>query len=162
MLCSATPGTSAAEESLRRWPWAGPIFWAVVGGLSLGLSLLALGGFGLIVIPVVILHQVYLRIGSTSPVISRSRARSRWLNWLRNLGVIDGLLVLAIALILALPWHIRMVQTHGWEALTGLDFRSWGMAGNEASLLFRLIDLAPVTLPLGIYGAASDPPGPDR
>ena len=45
----------ASEESVRPWPWAGPIFWAVAGGLSLGLSLLTLGGFGLIVIPVVIL-----------------------------------------------------------------------------------------------------------
>ena len=87
----------AAEESVRRWPWAGPIFWAVVGGLSLGLSLLALGGFGLIVIPVVILHQVYLRVGSTSPPVSRSRARFRWLDWWRTAGVIDGLLALAIA-----------------------------------------------------------------
>ena len=144
----------AAEESVRRWPWAGPIFWAVVGGLSLGLSLLALGGFGLIVIPVVILHQVYLRVGSTSPPVSRSRARLRWLDWWRTAGVTDGLLALAIAFIVALPWHIRMVQTHGWEALTGLAFRSWGMAGNEASLLVRLFELAPVTLPLGIYGAA--------
>src|SRR3954447_24420693 len=43
----------AAAESVRPWTWAGPVFWAVAGGLSLGLSLLALGGFGLVVIPVV-------------------------------------------------------------------------------------------------------------
>ena len=47
-----------------------------------------------------------------------------------------------------------MVQTHGWEALTGLEFRSWGMAGNQASLLVRLFKLAPVILHSGIYGAA--------
>src|SRR5271165_2232519 len=69
-------------------------------------------------------------------------------------GGIGTALALAIAFIVALPWHIRMVQTHGWEALTGLAFRSWGMAGNDASLLVRLFELAPVTLPLGIYGAA--------
>jgi Dolichyl-phosphate-mannose-protein mannosyltransferase len=144
----------AVEESLRRWPWAGPIFWAVCGALSLGLSLLALGGFGLVVIPVVLLHQVYLRLGSAAPAVSRSRGRFRWLEWLRTAGVTDGLLALVIALLVALPWYIRMVQTHGWEALAGLEFRSWGMGGNEASLLFRLFELAPVTLPLGIYGAA--------
>ena len=144
----------AAEESPRRWPWAGPIFWAVIGGLSLGLSLLALGGFGLIVIPVVLLHQVYLRVGSNAPAVSRSRARFRWLEWMQTSGAIDGLLALAIALLMALPWHIRMVQTHGWEALRGLEFRPWGMTGNESSLLFRLFELAPVTVPLGIYGAA--------
>ena len=68
--------------------------------------------------------------------------------------MIDGLLALAIAFLVSLPWHIRMVQTHGWEALTGLAFRSWGMAGNEASLLARLLGSAPVTLPLGVYVAA--------
>ena len=47
-----------------------------------------------------------------------------------------------------------MARTHGWEAFTGLEFRSWGMAGNEATLLTRLFELAPVTVPLGIYGAA--------
>ena len=143
----------AAEESVRRWPWAGPIFWAVAGGFSLGLSLLSLGGFGLIVIPVVCLHQVYLRAGSSSPPLSRTRARFRWLDWLRTPVVIDGLLSLAIASLMALPWHMRMFQIYGWDALTGLDFWSWGMAGNEASLLVRLIELAPVTPPLGIYGA---------
>ena len=83
-----------------------------------------------------------------------ARARFRWLDWVRHTGVVDGLLALAIALLVALPWHMRMFRIHGWEALTGLEFRSWGMAGNEASLLVRLIDLAPVTLPMGIYGAA--------
>src|SRR5262245_6227437 len=47
----------AVAESIRPRGWAGPVFWAVVGGLSLGVSLLSLGGFGLIVIPVIVLHQ---------------------------------------------------------------------------------------------------------
>ena len=53
----------ASEESVRPWPWAGPVACAVAGGLSLGLSLLSQGGFGLIVIPIVMLHQVYLKSG---------------------------------------------------------------------------------------------------
>ena len=33
----------SSADSVRPWPWAGPIFWAVAGGLSLGLSLLSIG-----------------------------------------------------------------------------------------------------------------------
>ncbi len=153
LLCYARH-QRATEESVRRWPWAGPVFWAVAGGFSLGLSLLSLGGFGLIVIPIVLLHQVYLWNGSTSPPAARVRARFHWLDWFRASGLIDGFLALAIALLVALPWHIWMVQTHGWEALTGMVFGPWGMASNEVPLLARLFELAPVTLPLGIYGAA--------
>ncbi len=115
---------------------------------------MSLGGFGFIVIPVVCLHRVYLWVGSTAPPVSRVRARFRWLNWCRTTALLDGLLAVAIALVVALPWHILMVQSHGWEALTGLEFRSRGMAGSEASLLVRLFELAPVTLALGVYGAA--------
>ena len=59
---------------------------------------------------------------------------------------------------LLFSWHLP--GTSGWpelmdgKRLSGLDFRSSGMAGNEATLLVRLFELAPVTLPLGIYGAA--------
>jgi hypothetical protein len=144
----------ATEESSRLLPWAGPTLWLVGGGLSLGVSLLALGGFGLVVIPVVILHQVYLRSGSTSAAVSSSRTKFRWTKWLRTSILTHGLLAVAIAFLVALPWHMRMVVTHGWEALAGLGFQSWGMGGTDGSLLFRLFELAPVTLPLGIYGAA--------
>ena len=36
-----------AAESARPWSWAGPAFWAVAGGVALGLALLSLGGSGL-------------------------------------------------------------------------------------------------------------------
>ena len=68
-------------------PGPGPSFWAVAGGLSLGLSLLTLEGFGLIVIPVVILHQVYLRAGHSSRPVPRSRTRPWWLDWRHSRGV---------------------------------------------------------------------------
>ena len=69
-------------------------------------------------------------------------------------GVIDGLLALAIALLVAVPWHVRMAQVYGWGALAGLELRSWGAGGEEPGLLARLFELAPVMLPLGLYGAA--------
>ncbi len=144
----------AMSESVRPWPWAGPVVCAVAGGLSLGLSLLSLGGFGLIVIPIVILHQAYLKSGSPARPAMRSRTRPGRLDWLQSRGFIDALLALAIALLLALPWHLRMIRFYGWEALARLAFGSWGAGGEYAPLVARLFELAPVTLPLGVYGAA--------
>jgi hypothetical protein len=141
-------------DSVRPWSWSGPVFWAVAGGISLGLSLLTLGGFGLIVIPAVLLHQLYLRAGASSPAGPRHRGKPWWLAWWDSAGLIDGLLALAIALLVALPWHVRMVQVYGWEAILGLEVRPWGAGGHGPGLLSRLIELAPVTLPLGLYGAA--------
>jgi 4-amino-4-deoxy-L-arabinose transferase-like glycosyltransferase len=137
------------------WSWAGPLFWATTGGLSLALSLLALGGFGLLVIPVVILHQFYLRAGSPSSTSPRARPRLGWVNLWRTPGVVAGMLALGMALLVVLPWYLVMLQVHGREALSFAEYRQWGTApGPEASLLARLFQLTPITLPLGAYGAA--------
>jgi hypothetical protein len=144
----------ASGESVRAWPWAIPNVWAAAGGLLLGLSLLALSGFGLIVIPVVTLHRLYLRAGASQGALWRFRGKPWWLALRGSAGALDGFLALAIALLMALPWHVLMVQAHGWEALTGLEFRTWGVGGKDHWLLARLLELAPVTLPLGLYGAA--------
>jgi hypothetical protein len=61
---------------------------------------------------------------------------------------------LAIASIVAVPWHVLMAQLHGWEALAALELRSWGAGAEQPRLLARLFELAPVMLPLGLYGAA--------
>jgi hypothetical protein len=144
----------AASESVRLWPWAGPAFWAVAGGLSLGVSLLALGGFGLIVIPIVILHQSYLCAGRSSLPITRSRSWPWLLEWQHGAGWWSGLLALAIALLMAILWHSRMFHGYGWEALVGLGLRSGSVRDDGYSLAARLFELAPVTLPLGAYGFA--------
>jgi hypothetical protein len=153
LLCYGRHVRSSAE-SVRRWAWTGPLTWAVAGGLSLGLSLLALGGFGLIVIPVVLLHRLYLRAEAHPGISSRPRGTPWWKGSWQSAGVIDGLLALAVALIVALPWHILMVHVHGWKALTGLESRSWGVGDDAPGLLAHLFVLAPVTLPLGVYAAA--------
>jgi 4-amino-4-deoxy-L-arabinose transferase-like glycosyltransferase len=141
------------SESTRPWPWASPIVWVVAGGLALGLTLLTLGGIGLLVIPVVLLHQYYLR-GSTALSWRRIDARA----WLRNLrdnpALVGGMLSLAIALCVSLPWFVLMIDVHGWEAITALGFPPDALLSDRWSgLLPRLIDLAPVTLPLGLFGA---------
>jgi hypothetical protein len=144
----------AVAETVSPWSWSGPVFWAALGGLSLGVSLLSVTGFGLIVIPIVILHQAYLRAEVTEQASSRSRGKRRWLAWWRSPSVMDGLIALGVAMAVALPWHILMLQAYGWEAFSGLEFRFWTIDGAEDGLFARLLELTPITLPLGIYGAA--------
>lgn len=142
----------AVSESVRPRPWTGPLFWTVIGGLCLGISLLTLGGFGLVVVPIVILHQFYLRGATSTRPPPRAPARPRRLDWRRGAGWFHGLLALSIGLLFALPWHIWMFRVYGWEAIIGLEFPSWGWVGDRPSLASRLFDLSPVTLPLAFYG----------
>ncbi|MFI5456428.1 MAG: hypothetical protein ACHRXM_13345 [Isosphaerales bacterium] len=140
-------------ESARPWWLAGPVVWAVMGGLALGLALLALGGLALIAVPIVLLHQYYLRAASV-PSSHRARARSWWLSRRNSPGLVDGLLALAVALLVSLPWFLLMIGSHGWGAVAALGVPPDGLlADHQLSLLPRLIVLAPVTLPLGLFGA---------
>ncbi|MFO0890627.1 MAG: glycosyltransferase family 39 protein [Isosphaeraceae bacterium] len=133
-------------------PWARPVFWAAAGGVSLGLSLLAVGGFGLIVIPIVILHQFSLRAGGDPIAAARPRARSRRLDRWGQARGLHGLLAVGIALAVAAPWQLAMIRIHGWSALNGLQFISREAAGAGGPLWARLITLSPVALPLSVYG----------
>ena len=81
-------------ESARPWSWAGPVFWAVAGGLALGLALLSLGGLALIAIPIVLLHQYYLS-ASLASSSQRSLTRFWWLSRRESPGLVDGLLALS-------------------------------------------------------------------
>jgi hypothetical protein len=141
------------SESTRPWPWASPAVLAAFGGLALGLTFLTLGSIGLVVLPIVVLHQYYLR---GTAVHSSRRARLRnWLkNWRDNPALVGGLLFLTIAGCIALPWFILMTSVHGWEAIRALGLPPDALLADRWSgLLPRVIELAPVTLPLGIFGA---------
>ena len=64
-----------------------------------------------------------------------------------------ALLALAIALAVALPWYILMVKSYGWQALLAVWCSPESLTGDtRAGLLPRLIKLAPVTLPLALFG----------
>ena len=142
---------TAESGGSRSWP--SPVFWALLGGLSLGVTLLSLGGLALIIFPIILLHQYYLRgvFGSSS---RRTRAGSRWPSRRMNPGFFHGLIALVVALLISLPWFVLMVESHGWQIGTALVFPPYeAPAGHPMSLLSRLIKLAPVTLPLGIFGA---------
>jgi hypothetical protein len=139
-------------ESARPWQWAGPVFWAVIGGLALGLALLALGGLALITIPIVLLHQCYQRGALTS---SSQRAGKRFrFGWNESPGFFSGLLAIIVAMTVSLPWFTVMVEAHGWEVVRALGAPPDGLlVDHQLSLLPRLLNLVPVTLPLALYGA---------
>jgi 4-amino-4-deoxy-L-arabinose transferase-like glycosyltransferase len=142
-----------AALSTRPWSWSGPVVWAAVGGLVLGAALLSQGGLALIVIPIVFLHQFYLSAPSSSS-LHHPAPRSWWRSWRDRPGIVDGLLALTIALAVASPWYILMVQSHGWQAFLALCAPPDSLTGDiRAGLLPRLIKLAPVTLPLALFGS---------
>jgi hypothetical protein len=140
-------------ESARPWSWASPMVWAVAGGLTLGLAMLALGGSALITIPIVLLHQYYLR-AALPPRLRTARPRHWGHSWRDSPGLVSGLLAGAIAMAVAAPWFVLMVQSHGWEAVKSLKGPPERLLIDpQMGLLARLIDLAPVTVPLGLFGA---------
>ena len=142
------------------WARGAPAAWAAVSGLGLGISLMAVGLFGLAVVPVAVLHQWCLRAGSGDPWLGhgaagRDRPRPWWWSWWPPApGLASGALALGVALALALPWHAWVIARHGaevWDALLApLD----PISGPRLGLLARLIRLAPATLALGLFAAA--------
>lgn len=138
----------SSSESARFWGWGGGASWTVLGGLALGLALMAVGGFGLISVPVVLLHQAYLSAGRAPG--TRAGAGRWWLAWRDNPSLTAGAAALAIALVVAAPWHIRMYSIYGLDVVAAA-FRAQGQS--DSGLLSRLVDLAPATMPLGLFAA---------
>lgn len=139
----------AGSESTRLWGWGGSASWAVAGGLALGLALMSVGAFGLMTLPVILLHQAYLRAGSPPG----ERASRWWLAWRTNPSLAAGALALTIALVVAAPWHARIFTAYGYEAVSALFAPFDPRDQDPRGLLGRLINLAPATLPLGLFGA---------
>src|SRR4051812_29885974 len=52
--------SESSSSSARPWDWGGSVSWTILGGIALGLTLMAVGPFGLVSVPVVLLHQAYL------------------------------------------------------------------------------------------------------
>jgi hypothetical protein len=151
LLCYGGHLRVSGGESPRAWSWGGAVSWTILGGLALGLSLMAVGLFGLACVPVVLLHQAYLR--ASAPPGERGRSGCRWLAWRTNPSLSAGAAALALALALAAPWHVRMVAAHGPEVLGALLVPFDSRRPDGPGLLDRLIGLAPAMLPLGLFAA---------
>jgi 4-amino-4-deoxy-L-arabinose transferase-like glycosyltransferase len=133
------------------WPWGGGTGWLVAGGLALGLGLLAEGGFALLVLPVALLHQGYLL--AEVPVGDRPFWRRLKLGWRDNPSLVAGALVLTIGLAVSGPWYMRMFSLHGRAVFDALLAPPEPLGPGFPGLLSRLVDLAPATLPLGLFAA---------
>jgi 4-amino-4-deoxy-L-arabinose transferase-like glycosyltransferase len=151
LLCYGQHLRVTRGESPPRWAWGGAAFWMVLGGVALGLSLMAVGLLGLVVVPIILLHQAYLRV--SAPPGERERLGRWWLAWRNNPSLSAGAGALALALALAAPWHVRMLAAYGSEVLGGLLVTFDPHGPDRSGLLERLIRLAPATLPLGLYAA---------
>ena len=146
---------SVSSSTSRTRVWGGPIAWTVLGGVALGLTLMAAGPFGLVSLPVVLLHRAYLCANAPRGARTRPGAKwwREWLAWRDSPSVMAGAVALAIALALAAPWHVLMFTRHGSAALGALlvPFDSW--FAHKTGVLARLVDLAPASLPLGLFAA---------
>ena len=110
---------------------------------------MSVGLFGLIAVPVALLHQAYLRAGSPPG----ERSPRWWLPWRTNPSLTVGAVVLAIALALAAPWYARMFASYGAEAWSALvapfDAARVGPAGSAG----EADRPGPAAMPLGLFAA---------
>lgn len=121
--------------------------WVVVGGLALGVTLLAMGPVGLLCVPVVLLHQFYLR----SDLGFAERQDRPWYGWWNNASLVAGAIALGIALLIATPWFAWMAGHHGRGFAAGLLSPPDPLGWDRPGLLARLNDLAPASLPLALF-----------
>jgi hypothetical protein len=110
---------------------------------------MTIGGFGLIVVPVVLLHQAYLRAG----LPSGGRPGRWWHAWRNNPTLTASTIALALALALAVPWHVFMYASHGLDSFGAMLAPFDGRARIRRGVLSRLVELAPATVPLGLFSA---------
>lgn len=148
LYCYAARGGVVLDSSDPRLR---SILWSAAGGIALGLSLLSVEAFGLLVIPVALLHQIYLRAGA-APASPRPQAATGRTRWWREGAPIDLAVGLGAAMAVALPWHLAMIPTHGWEVFNPF-IPPIGWTDDGHGLLGRLLELSPVATPLGLYGA---------
>ncbi len=121
--------------------------WVVVGGLALGLALLTMGIVALLAIPVVLLHQFYLR----SDLGFAERQERPWYGWWNNASLVAGAIALGVGLAIAAPWYTAMGMSHGRDFWASLLNPPDPLGWNRPNLLSRLNDLAPASLPLALF-----------
>jgi hypothetical protein len=66
--------------------------------------------------------------------------------------LVAGTLALLLGLLIAVPWHVMMFLRHGRAFVSAL-FDPPQASGASSGLISRLVELAPATLPFGVYGA---------
>lgn len=110
---------------------------------------MSVGLIGLMAVPIILLHQLYLGL---ERMATRCRGESL-ARRIANPSLLCGIGVLALAAALAMPWHLRMYRVHGGTFLLGLLNPPGTFAFSGRGLLTTLLTLAPATLSLGLPGA---------
>lgn len=137
-------------KHLRTWENRRPI-WPILGGLALGVSLLSVGFFALLAVPIVLIHQAYLGI---DPASTPRRPGRWWRDCLTNPSLLAGGLALGLGVLIALPWHLMMLKSHGGTFLAALVAPPGTGEIVGISLVPTLLALAPATLPMALYSAS--------
>ena len=107
-----------------------------------------MGGVGLLCVPVIVLHQAYLR-SEMAPVERQARP---WYGWWNNPSLLAGSIALAIGLADRRPPGTRRCSPATAASSSGpCSTRPTRWAGSGPTLLARLNDLAPATLPLALF-----------
>jgi 4-amino-4-deoxy-L-arabinose transferase-like glycosyltransferase len=124
--------------------------WAILGGLSLAASLLAVGAFGLLVLPVFALHAASCSVASRAwhrPVHRQSRARRHIPPCTIWLAVVT-----IVALAVAGPWYVSMFNRYGEELIARILAAPQNVVPLGRQLVARLLELAPALVPLAGFG----------
>lgn len=127
----------------------GRILYAMACGACIGLCLMSVGILGLVVVPIIGLHQLALNVGET-PV---ERARHWYEAWRLVPGLFYGLVAVSVAMVIAAPWHVWMTlvhQSYFWLAQIE-PTRPLGIANRGP--LGHLVETTPVFLCLALFVA---------
>ncbi|MBI1322327.1 hypothetical protein GC170_03940 [bacterium] len=127
----------------------GRILYAVGCGACLGLSLMTLGLLGLILVPIIVLHQLALNAGE-SPL----ERPLHWYEAWRSLpGFFYGSSAMIVALSIAAPWHVWMSLVHGGEFWLFLSEPSKSLGSLNRGPVHHLLDASPIFLIPALYSA---------
>lgn len=123
--------------------------WTALGGLALGIALMAIGPFGLVGVPVVLMHQAIVK---ADPGATPGRRVGRvWRSLRIGPSLRAGLVALGLALLVAAPWYALMASRYGLDFLGALMAPPRVGGAARTGLLITLMSLTPATLPLGLY-----------
>jgi hypothetical protein len=125
----------------------GRILYAIGCGSCLGLSLMSVGLVGLMIVPIILLHQVALNAGE-SPL---ERPRHWYEAWRALPGLFYGSSAMIVALCLAAPWHVWMTMVHGGEFWRSLSEPTRPLGSLNRGPFGYLLDAAPIFLIPALY-----------
>lgn len=125
----------------------GRLLYAAGCGACLGLSLLTVGLVGLIIVPIITLHQLALNAGE-SPL---ERPRHWYEAWRSLPGLFYGTSAMITAIAIAAPWHVWMSMVNGREFWTNLSEPSRSQGSLNRGPVLHLLDAAPIFLIPALY-----------